>query len=229
MESVRQAGAEPAEEIIARSFARSGATLSNVASTPADTTLYSEILDDANTLYNQALRLNGAVERGELPSPDLIILYGGTNDAWFADRRPGLFDTLPSGCLNLPDLQTRPGLSTNLRASLGLLLRLLESANPDSRIIFVGPPLTIKTPDERIHRVADIMEETALRENIQMIRLDSSDLINPVVENEQFTLTTDGVHTSSSGARRIGNYVYQMIFPLIDYPSYNPSQPSYGK
>lgn len=211
VESVRQASSHESDEVIARSFARSGATLTNVTSTPSDTTLYSELLDDANTLYNQVLRLNGAVERCEIPSPDIIILYGGTNDAWFADRRPGLFDNISADRGEKPELARHPGQATTLRESLALLVRLLESDNPESRIIMVGPPLTTKVSDGQIKRVTDIMEEIARREGLQMIRLDSPDLIDPKVEARNFTLTRDGVHTSVSGAHRIGQYVYKQL------------------
>ncbi|MDE6271798.1 MAG: SGNH/GDSL hydrolase family protein [Muribaculaceae bacterium] len=213
-DAARRVSRGDSTELQTRSFARSGATLTNTIATPADTTLYSQLLDDANTLYNQALRLNGAVERGEMGSPDIIMVYGGTNDAWFADRRPGLFDSIPDSRLAQITPETSPAEASTLRESLILLLRLLRNQNPESRIILVGPPLTIKAPDQRIHGVTDIMEEISRKENLQMIRLDSPDIIDPELEAKQSTLTIDGVHTSPLGAQRIGYYIYNEIAPI---------------
>ncbi|MBD5176444.1 MAG: SGNH/GDSL hydrolase family protein [Bacteroidales bacterium] len=190
---------------VVRSFARSGATITNVATTPADTLCYTELLNDSNTLYHQAIRLNGAVERGEFPSPDLIILYGGSNDAWFSDRRPGLF----CGAGEARDISaaTLPGEATTLRSSLGLLTSVLRKGNPRSEIVVVGPPYMTRTSRESIKAVADVMQEFAEGEGLQIIRLDTDSLINPDVEKRSFTLTRDGAHTTPDGARLIGEYV----------------------
>lgn len=187
----------------ARSFARSGATITNTSVTRADTVHYTELLNDTNTLYNQALRLNGAVMRNEMRSPDLIIVSGGSNDAWFQDRRPGLFEKYQGKI----DIKMKPEEATSLRSSLELVIRMLQSVNPDSRIVIVGPPYMTKASPEAVGRVADVMEETALAEKLQMIRLDRRDLIDPEVEARQFTLTRDGAHTLPEGAKLIGDFI----------------------
>ncbi len=190
-----------------RSFARSGATITNTAATRADTVHYSELLNDTNTLYNQALRLNGTVRRGELENPDIIIVSGGSNDAWFQSWRPGLFDD--------PQIEvtefTSPAEATTLKSSLLLVIRLLRSVNPDSRIVVVGPPFMTKASPEAISKVNDEMERVANDEGVVMVRLDRSELIDPEVESEKFTFTTDGVHTSPGGAERIAAYVWCLL------------------
>ena len=70
-------------------YARSGATWTNTISTRRNPGHYTELLHDDNVIYNQAMRL---IERADTSdcSPNLIILFAGANDAWFAAKRPGL-------------------------------------------------------------------------------------------------------------------------------------------
>lgn len=194
----------------ARSFARSGATITNTRLTPADTTHYTELLNDTNTFYNQALRLNGAIASGYFPRPSLIIIYGGSNDAWFASRRPELWD---GDSDSDPEVTatTMPADATTLSRSLRLVAALLNVSNPEAEIVVVGPPFMTKTSRKTISAVTDIMEAEASRMGLRMVRLDNDSLINPDKEKIRFSLTRDGVHTNPDGARRLGSYVARQI------------------
>lgn len=190
----------------ARSFARSGATLCNTVSTPPAPSHYTELLNDTNTFYNQALRLRLAVECGAMPVPDVIYVSGGTNDAWFADRRPGLADA-DDGALPEVSSAALPSQAPTLRRSLRLILALLRDVAPEARIVFVGPAFTIKAPKARISAVTDIIAEVAESEGCGMVRLDTTAVIDPDVELKGWLNTLDGTHTSVRGAREVARMI----------------------
>lgn len=190
--------------ILKRCFARSGATITNTATTPNDTIGYSEVLADDNTLYSQAMRLCGAVDRQEIREPDIIIVYGGSNDAWFADRRPGIFDKTKG-------FAETPSENTSLRSSLRHILNILTTKCQGSEIVMVGPPFMTRCERQNISSVTDAMQEVAMAEGIRMIRLDSDSIINPDKEKQRLRLTLDGVHTTPEGAEKIGRIVTSEI------------------
>lgn len=192
------------KDVVARSFARSGATITNTASTPNDTTHYTTLLNDSNTLYSQAMRLKGAISGRELPAPDVIFMYGGSNDAWFMDKRPDIFDDDESMVINST---TSPSEVTSLEGSMRLTLAILRDAAPSARIVIVGPPFLTKAPREKVSQVSDVIERVAHRYGYPMVRLDSDSLINPDMERRRFTMTRDGAHTTPDGARIIANHI----------------------
>lgn len=76
------------------SYARSGATWTATANSEIDDIQYVEVLDDNNIIYNQIARITHDNVKNKIRTEDvdLVIISCGTNDAWFADRRPGIFD-----------------------------------------------------------------------------------------------------------------------------------------
>lgn len=187
---------------VVRNYARSGATITNTVNTVAAPGHYTELLNDTNTIYNQAIRLRMDIREGKIPVPDLIIVGGGTNDAWFADHRPGLFETDDEDVLSGINASTLPSEATTLLKSLSLIDAVLRDVAPEADIMYVGPSLTTKAPDERIRKVNDYMELV-----VGAVKLSESELIDPKMELRNPDMTVDGVHTSVKGARRIGEYL----------------------
>ena len=195
-----------------RSFARSGATWTNNSATSVSPGFYSEVLHDDNVIYNQALRLIMAVDSGAFTSPGYIFIMGGTNDAWFADRRPGIWsESVEAVCNRQFDTNMQPAEATSLAASARLVLRLLRDRFPQARILVLTPPFTVKASAADIIKVAETLQQVAVRENVYCMRLERISGIDPEKEAMKPYLTTDGTHTSRTGAWQIANCVYNFM------------------
>lgn len=175
---------------ICRSFARSGATWTHTSVTSPDTEEYSEVITDNNVISNQLLRLKKAVKEGRCPPPDLIIISAGTNDAWFADKRPEAFTELNG--------------YTSLAGSIKGNCNYIKENFPEAKIALLTPPYSTKIDDTIINRTAEIIEKAGKDSGAVVIRLDVKECIDSDVERDRFRMTTDGVHTSRAGARKIG-------------------------
>jgi GDSL-like Lipase/Acylhydrolase. len=104
--------------ISCRSYARSGATWTETPNTVYDINEYTEVLSDNNVIYNQVSRLLADVfDTKTQPVPDLILIMAGTNDLWFADKRPEPFPKyIRQNC------------------------EMLKHAFPHARIVLITPP-----------------------------------------------------------------------------------------
>lgn len=194
----------------ARSFARSGATWTNCPDTRTDTAAYSEVLHADNVIYNQATRLIGAVERGEFPVPSLIFVAAGTNDAWFRERRPGIYLATVEEVWDTP-LPQHPSQALSLAASVRLTVETLRRAMPATEIILVAPPYTTRAPREEIDRVSQTLSACADRLGVRIVRMDILSGIDPGQECSSPRLTTDGTHTSAAGAARMADVMYNFL------------------
>lgn len=187
-------------------YARSGATWTNTSKTSGNTRVYSEILDDENVIYNQVLRLIEASNQDEKKTPDVILIYAGANDAWFASKRPDIFNTdiKFSG-------ENSPSDCTSLTSSIELSCMRLKDAFPEARIMLMTPVEMTKTGVSQIRRVSDMIEECAKKLNVEVLRADRNIPIRRENEMKHFKYTTDGVHTNAAGARLIANFVLQNL------------------
>lgn len=196
----------------ARSYARSGATWTNNTATRVDTAAYSELLDDQNVLYQQAVRLIGAHKAGQQATPDLIFVCAGTNDAWFRSRRPGIYsETVEQAYARPMTTTTKPGEATSLAASARLTLMLLKEAFPQAKIIVVTSPYCVQAPKAEIDKVAETLQQCAQRSGVYCTRTERTAGIDPDKEKEKKELTVDGVHTSERGAWQLANCVYNFM------------------
>lgn len=202
-----------------RSFARSGATWTNTSAThrnPADSTA---VLSDNNVIYNQVVRLKEACELG-YPSPQLILIAAGTNDAWFMQKRPGIFSQSVQEifanneryCTEQPVAKVL-SLAGSVRYSCELLMQWF----PQTQVILLTPPQTVATSYESIRRVSDVIETCAQRMSIGVIRLDRESSIYDVRECQQKQFTSDGTHTNEAGARRNGYYIANRVASMLQY------------
>ncbi len=201
-----------------RSYARSGATWTHTSRTSADVRDSSSILSDKNVIYNQILRLRNDVQAHRIPSPDLIIILAGTNDAWFGASRPNRFGVSPETAFFESDsvlLCYAPGSLTSLSLALRYDCLLLRHFFPQARLVLLTPFQSTAFPVRDLRVTASIIESCANRLGIDLIRLDTPTLISAARERRRRTFTVDGTHTNKSGARRIGEYVARRIGSLI--------------
>ena len=197
-------------------YARSGATWTNTANTKRNPQHYTELLDDDNVIYNQAVRL---IERADTSDavPDLIILFAGANDAWFAAKRPGIFDTPSSDRPHSP-ATSQPCSHTSLAGSINLVCEMLQARFPEATLLFVTPLQMSKTDAETIFKVADIIEKTASEKGHPTLRADKDTGITHDQEAGSPKFTSDGVHTNPEGARIVGHYITNHI-PALQQPT----------
>lgn len=194
------AGALPAISI--RSYARSGATWSETAKTRLDTAEYSEVITDDNVVRTQIARLKADVDRRILPSPDVIIISSGTNDAWFETKyRPG--------ALSMTDTISPRSLYGAVRASLDDI----AGAFPDARVILLTPMQSTAVPDSRIHLASDIIDRAAGCATV--VRLDSLSPVRSCYERNSRTYTYDGTHTSPRGAKANADIILKYLTPML--------------
>lgn len=201
-----------------RSYARSGATWTNTASTRLNIEENIGVIGNDNVVYNQIRRLVRAFEKGEQVEPDLIIIGAGTNDAWFADQRPGAFSLSPeeafadlSGFITTRDVATVLSLAESVRYGCEMLME----AFPGAQIVLLTPHQTTMAPAARLRQTGDIIEECGHRMSLAVIRQDHLSGIYPARENACRTLTSDGTHTRPEGARRAGRLIARQIMSLL--------------
>lgn len=200
-------------------YARSGATWTNTSSTRRNPLLYTELLHDDNVIFNQAIRL---IEKADTSSsvPDIIILFAGANDAWFADKRPGIFNSTYRIAQNTDTStshqhsHTEPGQTTSLEGSITLVAELLNSRFPNAILLFVTPLQMAKTDAGTIHTVSDIIEKTASEHGWVTLRADKETDITHNQEAKSPKFTYDGVHTNAAGAKVLGEYILSHIKDL---------------
>lgn len=196
-------------------YARSGATWTNTTETNADTEFYSELLHPDNVVFNQALRLVRDVESDASHSPDCIILFAGANDAWFADRRPGIFNSTDTTLSMHYGCATIPSSVTSLSGSVALVLDLLSESLPSTSLLLVTPIQMSKVDETAIHCVSDIIEEAAVSRNRPVFRADIEVPITHTTESLSPTYTSDGVHTNEAGARRLADCLLDFISKIL--------------
>lgn len=183
-------------------YARSGATWTNTSSTKINPEAYSEVIDDDNVIYNQIMRLEAD---SATFSPDIVIVFAGTNDAWFDTRRPGIFsDFSPSHPDIEADIDMNTALSrcTTLATSVRLACSVLSDAFPESEICIITPVKSKKIDDNKISLVSDIISRGAEEFGFHVVRGDRE------VESVS---TYDGVHTDEKGARTLSEIVRKRI------------------
>ena len=196
-----------------RSYARSGATWTNTPRTVRNTEENIAVLGDNNVVYNQVCRLQEAVATGEQVQPTLIIVMAGTNDAWFTDKRPQAFDKkgIEAFAVGESFLERQVSEVLTLAESVRYSCELLKQSFPDARLVLITPMQSAKIPIGRIRRAGDIIEQCALQLGAEVVRLDRDGCVKWYEEQKRRRYTTDGIHTSETGARLIGEFVAQRL------------------
>ncbi len=182
-----------------RSFARSGATWTETDGTRPDTKEYSELITDNNVISNQLLRLEENVGKGSFPTPQIVVVFAGTNDAWFSNKRPSA---------------KMPGDSRKTAAGIvDATCRRIHKSFPDAKILLITPPLSTKIPKAEITAISDIIEKAAAPHKgyTNVLRLDKEGFIDLAKEAKRPAMLKDGVHTSIAGARKTGCIVADFL------------------
>ena len=192
-----------------RNYARSGATWSHTRNTKPDVLSYEEKLSDNNVVFNQVLRLIKDARELRCPKPDYIFIMAGTNDAWFQNKRPQLFAESVQNVFNQKNKKHHQALS--LARTVKLDCELLKKNFPECKIILVTPMFTTQASTNLISKVSDVITSCGKFLNANVIRLDTTDLINPIQEKDKRTYTLDGTHTNPAGAERVGIYIAKKL------------------
>ncbi len=199
----------------ARSYARSGATWTNTATTKRNVTQDISVLGPDNTIYNQVERLAAAIADGSQKTPSLIIIMAGTNDAWFSKRRPGAFDTTAADALASPSddelLLRAPSAVRSLAQAVRQNCLRLRMIAPGAQIVLIGPLQSVQAPDDMIAAAGSIIEDTGAGMGIPVIRLDRDFELSSAEEEKEHRLTRDGTHTSVAGAALLGSFLNDRI------------------
>ena len=182
-----------AKPLSCRSYARSGATWTHTPNTVYDIEENTGVLSDNNVIYNQVNRL--LKETGEektQPTPDLILIMAGTNDLWFASKRP-------------------EPLAKYIRQNC----ETLGTAFPKARIILITPPPFTRVPMATQHQAAAEIEQCAQAMHLSVIRLDRAKPLLPAKKLIKRGYSKDGVHTTEKGAKVLGHYIYEQVQKLL--------------
>jgi lysophospholipase L1-like esterase len=205
-----------------KSYARSGATWTNTSETRRNTKENIEVLGNDNVIYNQICRLQEAVDSGIQPTPQLILIMAGTNDAWFQKQRlQALSESQIHDCGHCTNHATCPHDSRPVNKILTLAesvcygCGLLRTAYPEARIILLTPLQSVQAGSANITKAGDIIERCGQQMGLSVIRMDKEAGIDAAKEKVKHRLTTDGTHTSELGARQVGTFVARQIAALL--------------
>lgn len=202
------------------SYARSGATWTHTPATKQNTKEVTGIISNDNVIYNQICRMEEAIAQGQRPSPNLIIIAAGTNDAWFPQKRPTVFEQTPEKAFALSIeklMQRTPSEVCSLAEVVRYDCERIWEHFPKAQIVLLTPIQSTKIPVEQITQVGDIIEACAQKMCIGVIRMDREGCINAERERQKLLYTRDGTHTNETGARRNGHYIANRISTLIEY------------
>ena len=208
--------AEIFKPLSCKSYARSGATWTNTASTRTNMEEDIAVLGNDNVIYNQIMRLVSACEKGQQPTPQLIIIAAGTNDAWFVKKRPGVFSKTVEQAFSTRSLLSRtPNQVLTLAESVRYGCELLQQQFPQAQIILLTPLQAIQPTEANLNKACDIIEQCGRRMGLEVIRQDRECCIRRMDEMKTKRYTTDGAHTSEEGAKINGTYLAKRIGELL--------------
>ena len=179
-----------------KSYARSGATWTNTRATVADTKEKIDIIGNNNVIYNQINRLKQAHRSGGQPTPHLILICAGTNDAWFTKYRPAAYDmTASQAFADSRQFITRRNVSTvlTLAESVRYGCEMLIEAFPNAQIVLITPPQCTKVDAGKMLKTGDIIEQCGNYMSIGVVRLDKVGAIYGVRELQHTHATAAGV------------------------------------
>lgn len=196
-------------------YARSGATWTNTTATTADAEYYSELLDDKNTVYNQAIRLIRNADKDSPATLDFIVIFAGANDAWFCSKRPGIFESGDTAHSQKFSKDTPPSAVTSLNGSVRLVCDILGDRFPNAGIILVTPLEMSKATPEMTEKVAGEIISAGKSCGVQVLKASRNVDIRHDVEKASHRYTSDGVHTNPAGARLLGNYIVDSLKQII--------------
>lgn len=196
-----------------KSYARSGATLSNTNTTKANLKENVGIISDCNTVYNQILRLREAIDAGSQPVPDVIMIGAGANDAWFLKKRPEALGMTAKEAMLLDSakLVSSPAEALSIASAARQAVLMLRQTAPDAKIILLAPNQSVSVPAANLTKAAEIIAEVGEEMGIDVIRQDLDGPISAKAEKLKKNLTYDGTHTSEAGGKALGGFLLKSV------------------
>jgi hypothetical protein len=92
---------------------------------------------------------------------------------------------------------------------------LLKAHYPEARITLLTPLQSLAAGTVNITKAGDIIENCGRQMGLSVIRLDKDGGIDAKQEKQQYLLTTDGTHTSETGARQVGTFIARQTAALL--------------
>lgn len=203
-----------------RSFARSGATWTHTPQTRYNTEENIGIIGNDNVIYNQVCRLKEAVKRKETAVPQLILIAAGTNDVWFANKRPQVYaQTVEQVFAQQKQFITNKKANeiTGMAEAIRYDCELLMEAFPQAQIVLLTPMQTIQAPIADIIHAGNVIESTANYLSIPVIRQDKGGSIYATREKQQSTMSSDGTHVNEKGAQHNGYWIAHQLLALLAF------------
>ncbi len=196
-----------------KSYARSGATLSNTPATKENLKENVGIISDYNTVYNQIRRMQEAIAAGTQPMPDVILVGAGANDAWFLKKRPGALKmtAVEAMLLDSARLVASPAHALTIASATRQAILMLHHIAPQATIIFLAPNQSVSVPAGNLTKAADIIAEVCNEMEIDVIRQDLYGPISAEAEKRKKNLTYDGTHTSEAGGKALGEFLLKSV------------------
>ena len=209
-----------------KSYARSGATWSNTSTTRRNTKEDIGVIGPNNVIYNQVERLAESCNSGMQPTPDVIIIAAGTNDAWFVKKRPGVFSKTAAQACRMKGTITSlpPNRITSLAEAVVYNTELLRQRFPNARIILLTPLQSVHPTEANFARATTIIEECGTLLGLPVVRQDKECCVRRADEARQHRFTSDGTHTSEEGAKQIGTYLASRIASILNSTSETDTQ-----
>ena len=139
-----------------------------------------------------------------LPTADLNIIFGGTNDYWHAATEIGNVDS--------SDVSTFCG-------GLNYVLNYLQTNNPTGRLLFVFPMHQKYGGNTDAHDFGygtfddfrEAAKQVCIRNGVPMLDLYSDSGISSMVTAQMSAYTSDGIHLNPAGQQLACDLIYQMI------------------
>lgn len=201
-----------------KSYARSGATWSNTSSTRRNIKEDIAVIGPDNVIYNQVERLCESCDSGGQPTPDVIIIAAGTNDAWFVKKRPGVFSKTAAGVCRMKETVSSlpPNKIISLAEAVVYNTERLRQRFPEARIILFTPLQSVHPTEANFARATTIIEECGNLLGIPVVRQDKECCVRRADEVRHHRYTSDGTHTSEEGAKEIGTYLASRIESILN-------------
>jgi len=202
-----------------RSYARSGATWSCTPLTQYSLTDSTAILSDNNVMLNQIGRLVAAYRSGAQVAPDMIVICAGTNDVWFAKRRPDAMTMTPQQAMEqtldpLMPVDSVPSLLTSVALSIRYSVEWLKFIFPEAKIVLLTPTQITKVTEEKTEQISVLIEEMAALLDVECIRQDLLSPIRRADELKAYHYTKDGVHPTQEAAQLNGERLAEQLRSL---------------
>lgn len=194
-----------------RSFARSGATWTNTPRTKLNIKENIGSLGDNNVAYNQLQRMLA----DKALKPDIIIIALGTNDLWFKNKRPNLFDESHLNYEREDFLSTPPSKLLTLADCVHHTVHTLRKAYPNAAIVLITPAECIHIKNYELKLFSDTLEALGKTLGASTIRLDKLSEIKSEKERIKKEFTYDGTHTSVKGAKANGEIITRELKRIL--------------